>query len=593
VIPLALCIIGGVLLWTLFIDRIVRSTAEDALGDLLGTEVDIAAVDVQLRHAAIAISGFAVAEPSDSMRNVVDVGDIALDLDASALLRKKLVVERASIRDVRFNTGRSRPARPAKPGGYAVTALGSLRAWAKQVAVPPLRLLPIDTIKSVVLDPSQLASVQAAAALAKHVDSLRAWSQTGYDSLRLTPALDTAQALARRLAGTRPSTLGIDGTRRAIADIQKSVGQLTDAKKRIDGYAQRLETGFAALQDEVRGLDAAKQKDYDFARGLLKIPSLRGPEIGAALFGPVSIDRVQRLLYWYSLADHYLPPGLKPEAQPGPTRKRLAGTTVRFPVVHGYPLFWLKQGDVGATVGGSAAGTYKASIANFSTAPELVGAPTRFQAQRRPASAEGVSVDAAGMMNRVGGPPRDSLNAVVQGVSLPAFALPGLPLRLNPGAARVDVRFARTGDQMQLRLAAVADHVSWPRDTTRTSSALEAAVVAAIARVPSVSITTTLEGSIASPRVSINSNVDDAVAAALKNMAGDAIASAQARARAQVDRLTADKLAAARARVDSVQAAGRQRLAEAQGRLADARKQLEDQLKALTSPLGGLKIPRP
>ena len=48
----------------------------------------------------------------------------------------------------------------------------------------------------------------------------------------------------------------------------------------------------------VRGamIDAARRADYDHARSLLKLPNLETPDIGAALFGEVTIDnRRQRL----------------------------------------------------------------------------------------------------------------------------------------------------------------------------------------------------------------------------------------------------------------------------------------------------------
>jgi len=42
------------------------------------------------------------------------------------------------------------------------------------------------------------------------------------------------------------------------------------------------------------GLTDARQRDYAIARGLLKLPGLDAPDIGAALFGSAAVDRFQR-----------------------------------------------------------------------------------------------------------------------------------------------------------------------------------------------------------------------------------------------------------------------------------------------------------
>src|SRR5207247_7263097 len=84
---------------------------------------------------------------------------------------------------------------------------------------------------------------------------------------------------------------------------------------RVTALERSATSGIAALQAGAAGLSDAKQRDYATARGLLKLPGLDAPDIGAALFGSAAVDRFQRALYWVELGRRYMPPGLLPRAR--------------------------------------------------------------------------------------------------------------------------------------------------------------------------------------------------------------------------------------------------------------------------------------
>src|SRR4029078_8201805 len=98
----------------------------------------------------------------------------------------------------------------------------------------------------------------------------------------------------------------------------------------IDAGRAGLKADADALIESVQALDEARQADYAFARGLLKLPTFDAPNIGPALFGQVSLDGFQNAMYWVDLGRNYAPPGLLPKESTGPKRLRRAGTTVHF-----------------------------------------------------------------------------------------------------------------------------------------------------------------------------------------------------------------------------------------------------------------------
>ena len=199
IIPFLLGLAVVAAVWLLFADRILRGTLEETGTKALGTELDIASLRIDAARTAVELTGVAIADPFDARRNLLELRRLLVELEPAPLLEKKLVVRRLTIADVRTGTARATPARAVPGGGFAPSALREMQRWAKQFNVPLLSLTPIDTIKSIILDPGQLASVKAAIALGQHADSTRTRLERGFTSLPIQQTLDSSRALLTRL----------------------------------------------------------------------------------------------------------------------------------------------------------------------------------------------------------------------------------------------------------------------------------------------------------------------------------------------------------------------------------------------------------
>ena len=344
-----------------------------------------------------------------------------------------------------------------------------MQRWAKQFDVPLLSFTPIDTIKSIILDPGQLASVKAAIALGQHADSTRITLERGFGSLPIQQTLDSSRALLTRLQGTNVRTLGINGARTAVNDVRRATARVDSLKKQIEALATTARVAIDSLQGGLRAVDDARRSDYDFARRLIKLPSVDAPDVGAALFGKVTIDKVQQALYWTALARQYIPPGLLPRQTAGPPRLRAAGTTVHFVKPEAFPRFLLRRADVDVTISdGPARGKYIAAVTDATTEPALVGKPTLF-AIRRVASSTGLdSLRITGVLDHVRARPRDVLTVDAGGVDLPTLPIPGLPYRADPGRGSSTLRLTIDGDQLDARWGLASGKLGWIADTTAT-----------------------------------------------------------------------------------------------------------------------------
>ncbi|MGH7678619.1 MAG: TIGR03545 family protein [Gemmatimonadaceae bacterium] len=577
--------------WRLFAELAIRSTLSEAATKALGAQVDIDDLEIGLFGPSVELKGVAMADPFDLAKNKFEVGRLVFDLEALPLLQKRIVVKRFVVADVKTGTVRATPARPVAGGGFAPSALAEVNRFSEQFKVPLLSLVPLDSLKALVLDPSQLRAVQAAIALSSAADSAKGAIEQQYASLRLQETLDSSSALVTRLQGTNVRTLGVDGARRAVADVRRAVARVDSAKARVDGLMSDTRRRVDSLQAGIAAIDAAKREDYDRARGLLKLPSLETPDIGAALFGKVTIDRFEQAVYWSKLARQYAPPGLLPRESEGPKRMRASGRSIHFVTPQSYPRFLLRRADVNVDVGnGDGVAKYTMAVSDVTTDPAIVGRPTLFAIRRSTRGSEVDSLRIFGSMDHLGERSREVVNAQAAGLTLPMLAVPSLPYSIDPGRGSSELRFVLDGDQLTGRWSVRSSNVKWVLDSTRSRrlNTMETLVTRVLTGVKELEVTADISGTLKEPRLAVRSNLDRQVAEQLRSVAGAEIAAAQARVRAQVDRFVDEKSAPVKAKVTEIRAEGERRVADARTKLDAEKRKLEERLKALTA---GIAIP--
>jgi len=409
-------------------------------------------------------------------------------------------------------------------------------------------------------------------------------------ALRLGETADSAEALLTRLKGKDPRTLGINGTRAAIADVRRFASRIDSTKRAIDNARAGLQADADALGESVKSLDDARQADYAFARGLLKLPTFDAPNIGPALFGQVSLDAFEKAMYWVDLGRKYAPPGLLPRESPGPKRMRRAGTTIHFVTQGDAPQFHLERAAFNLTLdetAGALRGTYALNVADVTDDPALLGKPTVFSFTRSASAAGLESLLVVGTLDHTKLVPKESIVMRAGGVSLPRFTVPGVPLRLDLGKGASTLRFNVVGDSVVGRWTVGAPRPAWSPDTARqrAQNTLTSLVTRVLTGIDNVDVTADIRGTTAAPSLAVRSNLDRAVADNIKRVAGEEIAKAEAKMRAQVDAVVQRETAALKVKIDKAvadtRAQAEQRIAEAQVRLDKARADLAARLKEL------------
>ncbi len=577
------------LVWLIYGKIWVRHTLQDTATQSLGTQVDLAGLSLDVANAAVELRGIAIADPLDRNKNLVQAKVARVVLLPDALLQKKIVIRDLTLSGIEVGTKRATPAKEMK-GGFAPRAVMALRQWKQQFNVPILSLTPIDTIRALVLDPTKLATVKRAIDLKNRGDSLATIITGGVQAVPAMSIVDSARALATRLNGQTPRSLGLAGTRTAINDVRRLTSRIDSARKQVELLYATARAGADSLVAAAKSVDDARRADFEFARGLLKLPTIDAPNIGPALFGNVSISAFDQAMYWASLAREYAPPGLLPRETPGPKRARAAGSTIHFVTQASYPRFLLEKGNITLSLGeatGAARGEYKLTATDITTEPALVRRPMRFTLDR---AAKGSAVETfalTGSVDHAGKTPREIVELRAEGIQLPGFALPATPLRAELGRGRSALKFDMAGDAISGSWSIAAPGATWVLDSVRAGSlnTMEQLVSRVIQSIRDVSVNADIGGTVRAPKLAVRSNLDRAVADGIRSVVGEEVQKAEAKVRAQVDSATESALRPVRERITELRAEVDKRAADANARFDDAKKQLADQLKKLGTGL--------
>lgn len=579
IVPLVLFLALLVGAWLLFADRLGRLALERGGTAALGAKVAVRSFHFSLGGGSVTVRGLVAASPFDSMQNLLEADELTADLDLLPLLEKKVAIDRLAANGLRFGTARTTSGFvPSSGPSASAQIMANVKSWAAQPAlqVPILRLatgqLSVDS-----LDPRKLETVQAAESLAARADSSRrAWT-AAFDSLDARTTADSGVAFARRLQGARPTDLAL------LRDARRMLDRVKQTRDRLTALERGVKAGGATLDQGLAALQAARRRDYDFARSLIRLPPIDATSIAWVLFGPEAVRKFQRALYYTQLGRTYMPPGLLPRAHDGPQRARRAGATVEFPRANRPPGFLLRDAELSFILGDDSAGPrrYAGRLQGLTSAPALYGKPTTLEV-RAP------TVTADGRFDHVHAIARDIMGATVRGVSLPAIALPGLPLRVTPGRGDVSLGFALYGDSLRGRWTVSAPAATWQRDSGAAGGLAADVLWRVVSGIENLDLTAELGGTLSHPELHVRSNLDQAVSDRLRSMIGAEVDAAESRLRVEVDRLADQQVAPLKAQVAQVAAEANARLQQGRQALDAAQRQVEQQLRRLT---GGIRLP--
>ena len=591
--------------WWLYADRLVERSVEATGASIVGARVDLVSAEVRPTDGSVRLTGLQVTNPNAPMTNLFEAEEIFVDLMLEPLLTKKIVVQDLVVTGVRFNTPRESSGALENPDPEAGQLFREIDSWADQIVLPPLNLEGLSTVvRTDAISTDSLRTVQHARAMVEQAETLRDGWEDRIESLDPRPRIDSLQTVVQRLEAFRLTPLNATQVPGLVRDGRSALDNLTSLQDEIAALDDDVRAGVQSLRAGVSEFEALRAADLAYARGLLNLPSLDGPDISPAIFGGTALTWMKPVLYWAQTAERFLPPGLDPRNRPGPQRARAEGTTVEFPGRATYPSFLLERGEIGLQIAGAglAAGLYSANLRNVTSQPTLVGQPLELVIGRSEGAQGPEGLNLSAVIDHTTDILRDQVSLTLAGIGLPPIDLDEFGAQLNLGLGNAAFDFERVGDEIDARMHWSSDDVSWLRtdgaagdrtlagtlgDASRSGFQIGSAEWAqdflwrTVSGLNNIELTMGLSGTLQSPSLVVQSNLGSVVAESLRNELGREIEAAEARLRAEVDSRVQPLVQDARGRVEALQTQVADRVGAQRAEVEELRARLEERIDGL------------
>lgn len=516
------------LLW-LGTDPLIKWSIESAGTQAVGAKVELGSVDLGLDPVTLNLNRLQVTDPNAPMRNLVEAGHIRMSLDGYALLRRQFIAENMAVEGLRFDTKRSRSgaiegrlfSRKKNKGEGKGTDLGAM--------LPGLELP--DPNKIVARERDQLN------ARVDKIDSqARGIVQSWNEKIKNLPSADSVKAYRQRwqeLQNKDPLSR-IAGARKLKNDIGKDLDTVRNLDKQLKQDRQKLQS----LTQQARNLPGEEADRLMGASGLDQ--GFQG--VTRKLLGDKVSLWVDRGLTGYRLVSEQMAGRkAKKEAEAKPPRGK--GQYIRFPEKQPLPGFLIKRAAVDGTanMAGSAV-DFSGSLRNITHQPAIWGKPLTLDIQGQ--AKGGTALTAKGTFDHTGEPGKDRLNFTIKQLTLKDATFSGsdkLPIVLKQGQANIDGAVSVTDGQLD---ASVKTRVTQARFQAggKDTSDIARRLAGAIEGVSDFNLNLALTGTLSSPKIRVDSNLDRIIGQALGAEARKKLADARKKVEARIREQLGPKL---------------------------------------------------
>jgi len=523
-------LVAGV--WFLLVDRVIKRVIEKAGTTLVGARVELGEADLSLFPLGLTLSRLQVTNPDQPMTNAVEIARIAFSMDSLHLLRRKVIIEEATVDGLRLNTPRTTSGAIASRPAEAEPA--SKRAGSDPFSLPSFSATDVQEI----LSKEELRSP-------KLVESLRSDLQTEEEQWqkRLTALPDKAKldGYKKRLEGLKSAGKGglggvLGGASEAVAiqqDVSRDLEQIKSAKNDFENDVMGLR----------KRMDEAVRAPQEDARRLLEKYSLSGSGMGnvtGMLLGGTIGDWTATGLRWYAK--------LQPVLQRKTERKRDVeivkpvrgkGVDVRFKERAPLPDLLIRTAQVSVEV---PAGAIKGQVKNITPDQPILGAPLTFDfTGEKLKGLQSVKLD--GTLNRVDpAKPSDQANLRVRGYRVEDLSLSKSEqwaLAIKQAIADTDLQTTLRGEALNANLAATLQSVQISSGVKAGAGVVANAVASALSDVKGFTLKAEVTGTVENYDVKLTSDLDRV----LKDVVGKQVQAQSARLEAQLQSAIAEKVA--------------------------------------------------
>lgn len=374
-----------------FLDSHIKWGIEKGATYIHGAQVDLAQFQSSLFGGNAKMLGLQITDKEQPEKNLIEIGEMRFEFLWDALLRAKIVINDASIIDIKLASPRKRKGwvRPPEPPGQESNALAKLENTV-------LTQLEDQNQENLLGSISQLAqgmdekdilkNIEGELKAEKRINELKnslkekekLWKER-IDSLAGGDEFKKLEARAKELKFDTKNPVQFASDLKTIKEIAKEAeAKVNEIKK----SGKDLKGDIGSFSRDISSIDDWVKQDIEDIEKRLKIPKLDAAAFSKSLFMKMFSDKLVSVQKYSELAKEYvpLPNKKKSEAEKIIPRERGKGRTYLFPVKTGYPLFWLKRSEITSrSTPGGLSGDLDGLITNVTNNQVLIDQPTLAQ----------------------------------------------------------------------------------------------------------------------------------------------------------------------------------------------------------------------
>lgn len=547
-----------------FFDGILKSAMIAVGQKVFAAKVEIAGVKTKFTNLSVTIAGVRVADRTDPWKNLFEMDSVRFAVRPLPLLSKKVLIDEMALEGVQWGTQRKTsgalpPARVAKIDKQnekesGDSATGKLLAAIKQKASSEFAALPsVQTITDAQKGISSISvdDIVKAAGLSapREIEAMRAGLDQKYKDYQARIENLNAQDAVKRAQKTIADAQNIKiDTPADIADAQAKIQALNNSKNELQGILNEakslqssLSTDIGRQADLVNRINELKDKDVQKVQSMLKLPSLSLGNVSYALFGPAWVSRVERFVHYADTARKYMPPRKKEDDRI--VKKRARGTVVSFPKYNVPPDFLIRRITLSGSTGGPGKeGTpldFSGTIENVTSDPVLLGSPVIANINGSEGNRRLVLKGTFDHTRDIG---VDSIHLEYAGLDARNLGLPNseyLP-SFEKGMGTLTTDFTLKGGALDSGLRLLLGNIEANPNVNNRNPEVASLVTGLWSGISSLSVSAAMSGTPEGLTMSVTSDIDKILVERMKKLYGEKLEEAQARIRAEVDRLTGD-----------------------------------------------------
>ena len=384
IIPLVLLVVLALVFNCFFLDKIIRAALIKTGETIFQARVEIASLKTKFSNLSITISGLAVADKNNPMRNLLEIKNIYFGIAPRPLLEGKFIIEKVELSGIITDTARkdsgALPAKKMKKIARRTSPTILDKLWEK--SAPELRKTAAFAawreIKNISLPDIQdkvqaLETLQTISRIKSESEKKISDYETAGNNLSVTEIIKETTENVNAARDLRINNVNdIPVAESLIKRLQNNQQKITSTAAELARLKNSLSADLTA-NDYLQQINQARDKDYQNTLGKVNLAGLTTPAaIGQSLLGPVWMGKIDRAIYYFSLVRNYFPKKKNP-SKPRLVLPRRRGQDFVFPRKDWWPKFWIKK----VVVDGMIAGTdFSGQILDITSDQDAINQPT-------------------------------------------------------------------------------------------------------------------------------------------------------------------------------------------------------------------------